>query len=787
MQTSSKHVLLIAVLAAALAVPASTQLEPDSVPFSLGPLGGSAISIVVHPDDADEILIIRYTEGVFRSTDGGATFGLAPYGNGIAGNVRELYQDPQDADTLWAIQGPNVLRSTDFGANWTTLPLVAEYNDIQSLAVAPTGDDLIALDAFNVYHSPDGGTTWNNVLNVVPFSGAVIVEVVYAPSDATRAYVAVSGAGQGIYRSDTGGAAWANAFSFPSNADSLLVSSTDADTVFVGTNFNGMYVSTDGSATWNPVNDPDISGNSHWFAREPGGALWYATLSSLAYSDDGGSDWQVATAGWPGNTPIPAAMGFDGNGKRYLGCEGGGLNDQSGGGLYSMPAGTPTSWTHIGFLTALINDVAIAGPGGPRVIGIGSGVYSGEQGETVTPTAWVADIGADTRALAIDPDDPTRWISGGVGAFFDNAQVRVHTGNGATANVVYQVFGPGVVTDIQFSPHDSDRLVAGIYPGGFGNEAILRSSNGGNSWIDVPGTVGWATVAVAFDPHTPGTVVQLSENSQWAASANYGQNWTSLQPPWSNSGPAMLLAFDKDQPGVLFRGETGGGLYRSDDGAATWTPLGVTLTTHSDLLQHPQFPNLMWVSDANGRVLVSTDSGDSFQVALDLPLGTNAANLALDTADGSLLIGTTSASTWELPNAAPAIKLGTGTAGTGGVVPRHYLSSGLAQVGSPDFAIAGDGFRGGTTVFLAYGLGQVDVPAFGGTFHVGTLLNVLAFPVGGASGAAGAGSFDIDFALPLDPLLVGFSITTQCGAIDPAVAHPDGIALSNGLEITFHN
>ena len=120
-------------------------------------------------------------------------------------------------------------------------------------------------------------------------------------------------------------------------------------------------------------------------------------------------------------------------------------------------------------------------------------------------------------------------------------------------------------------------------------------------------------------------------------------------------------------------------------------------------------------------------------------------------------------------------------------MPRHYLSSGLAQVGSPDFAIAGDGFRGGTTVFLAYGLGQVDVPAFGGTFHVGTLLNVLAFPVGGASGAAGAGSFDIDFALPLDPLLVGFSITTQCGAIDPAVAHPDGIALSNGLEITFHN
>ena len=132
-------------------------------------------------------------------------------------------------------------------------------------------------------------------------------------------------------------------------------------------------------------------------------------------------------------------------------------------------------------------------------------------------------------------------VTGGVGAFVDNAQIAVVTGNGAAAVKTYEVFGAGIVMDLDFDPHDPERLVAGVYPGEFGTASIIRSKDGGDSWIDVPGTTGWAAFAVAFDPHTPGLVVQLSSDNSWAASADSGQTWTTLQPPWPGGGTAVLL------------------------------------------------------------------------------------------------------------------------------------------------------------------------------------------------------------------------------------------------------
>ncbi|RKY16684.1 MAG: hypothetical protein DRQ55_17470, partial [Planctomycetota bacterium] len=67
MTTRFLPVLLTALLSA---LPASAQLEPNSEADMLGPRGGSAISVVAHPLNPDQILVIKYTRGVFRSTDG---------------------------------------------------------------------------------------------------------------------------------------------------------------------------------------------------------------------------------------------------------------------------------------------------------------------------------------------------------------------------------------------------------------------------------------------------------------------------------------------------------------------------------------------------------------------------------------------------------------------------------------------------------------------------------------------------------------------------------------------
>lgn len=773
---------LLALCAALLLThPVSAQLEPGSEPVSLGPLGGSAISVVVDPQDADVILVVRYLEGLLRSVDAGATF--APFGTGISADLRDVVQDPADDQGLYALDGNQVFHSSDFGATWSALSLVAPET-LKGIALPQVGDDILVYDAFNVHHSPDGGTSWAVAAALVPFAGNLFDSAAYA-ADGTVAYV---GSFDGVHRSSDGGASFAAPSpAFDEWVQSLTVSPGDPDTVYAGTPFAGLHRSTDGGATFTPIGAPTTNGNAEWFAWEPGGRLWYATLTTLVHSPDGGGTWFDGTAGWPVNTPIPAALGFAPDGLRYFGCEGGGLYDQSGGGLYRMPAGAPSVWEHIGFLVARINDLAIAGPGGTRVLGIGSGVYAGAPGVPPTPTAWHADIGTDTRAVAIDPSNTDRWVTGGVGAFLDNAQIVVLTNGGDTFAKTYERSGAGTVQDVAFDPFDAGRLVAGIFPGSFGNEAIIRSSNGGNSWIDVAGTAGWATRAVAFDPHTPGRVLQLSDNNQWSQSLDSGVSWTALQPAWPASGPAVLLAFDPFASGVIFRGDAGSGLWRSLDDGANWSALGVTLQADSDIEFDPHQPGLLWVSNAGSQVLVSDDGGSSFAVALDVPLGADGSALALDGSDGTLLVGTTSAATWELPGASPVLDLAGGSLGSGGFVPRLTLGGGLPQLGNAGFALAGDRFRGGAPVYLAIGGSDQPLNVYGGTFHVGPPTFWFAFSAAGPAGVAGAGTFLAGAPLPPDPLLIGLVVYAQCGSLDAGAAHPSGRVLSGALSIRLHD
>jgi hypothetical protein len=777
--TSRPSLILSLVASLAIAAASRAQLEPGSEPASLGPMGGSAISIVVDPLDDDSILLIRFMDGLFRSTDGGATF--LPFGTGLSPEVREILGVPGEPHGLYALDGAQLKRSSDFGATWAPLPLVTS-EDLKGLALPVTGDTLVAYDAFNVHRSADGGASWATTAAIVPFSGNAFDSAALS-ADGSVAYV---GTFDGVLKSTDGGASFAPAGgNFSEWVQALTVSPSDADTVFAGTPFLGLQRSTDGGASFAPLSSPLTAGNAEWFFWEQSGGLWYATLDSLARSPDAGDTWVSGMGGWPSNTPIPAGMAQAAGGERYLGCEGGGLNDQSGGGLYRMPAGPLSTWAHIGFLVAKINDAEIAGPGGERVVGLGGGVYAGAPGELLVPTAWHFDIGTDTRTIAVDPTNPGRWLSGGVGAFQDNAQIVVHTGAGANFTKVYEVFGAGVVTDIQFDPGNPQRVLAGMFPAGFGTKAITRSLNGGASWTDVAGTSGWATRALAWDPFTPGRVLQLSDNSQWSQSLNGGQTWLALQPTWGATGPAVLLAFDPFAPGVLYRGETGGGLWRSNNNGASWTALGISLQADSDLELHPQQPGLLWVSDAAGRVLISGDRGNSVEVALDVPVGSDGAALALDTLDGSLLVGTAEASTWELPHASPVVFLGGSTAGTGNIVPRCTLNGGLPQLGNSGFGLRAEGFVGGALVSLAVGLVDAPINKFGGTFHVGGTTLWLVYAAGGTPGAAGAGNFTAPLPLPNLPILVGLDLIMQMATKDAGAPHPSGVVLGGALRVTL--
>jgi hypothetical protein len=122
---------------------------------------------------------------------------------------------------------------------------------------------------------------------------------------------------------------------------------------------------------------------------------------------------------------------------------------------------------------------------------------------------------------------------------------------------------------------------------------------------------------------------------------------------------------------------------------------------------------------------------------------------------------------------------GTGLAGKGGFVPR-LLASGCPQIGGA-FTLKVDRAVGGASGMLFVGVVPAAVPFKGGTFLVGGLALQLPLALGGAPGAAGAGSVTLPAGLPGDPALQGVQIYLQ-GALHDAAA-VKGASLTKGLRM----
>ena len=125
--------------------------------------------------------------GIFRSTDGGISWKFVHPSEEVR-SVSCLAQDPINKDTWYAgtgepigasatypsafVYGNGIFKSTDGGATWSkltstnvenTTTLASQWNFIHKIAVHPTTGDIYAAIHRRVVRSSDGGNTWNSV------------------------------------------------------------------------------------------------------------------------------------------------------------------------------------------------------------------------------------------------------------------------------------------------------------------------------------------------------------------------------------------------------------------------------------------------------------------------------------------------------------------------------------------------------------------------------------------------------------------------------------------------
>ncbi len=282
---------------------------------------GHVPEIAFHPTFPDTIyaatdILMRYWGGVYKSSDQGESW--TEISQGItAPPIQSVAIDPQDPGRIYAgTGGGHFYGSQDGGDTWhmgyqQLSPSQIEYDfgAISDLAVDPQDGHNLYLVGTNFYTSTDYGQTFEEV-DAVEFPNCMAIA-----SDAAGSIYVGASFGRGVYKSNDGGETWEQKNEglpwFGSSICPILsiaVDPHDPETVWVGTQFSGGIVkSSDGGATWQSkgltetnfveaiaINPDDgaemLAGGGFWdggiYKSTDGGETWGVKLEGIAFVQD---------------------------------------------------------------------------------------------------------------------------------------------------------------------------------------------------------------------------------------------------------------------------------------------------------------------------------------------------------------------------------------------------------------------------------------------------------------------------------------------------------------------
>jgi photosystem II stability/assembly factor-like uncharacterized protein len=257
--------------------------------------GGDGMEVVY--DYTDPTSMIVYGENQngsrLRSTDGGANWTSINTGAPSGPWVTPLEMDPSVPTTLYTIgntSGGNgdLYKTTDSGSNWSLL-----FNATEDLGrdvkVAPSNNQVIyVLGPSVVYYSSDGGATFNQGTGLPSTTSLTYVAV--DPTNAQIAYITRGAFNTShVFKTTNGGATWTNITGTLPNIPAITVAIDPLypSNVYVGTDL-GVYLSTDAGATWSDwtdnlpnvvVDELEIHASSRLIrAATHGRGIWSASL-----------------------------------------------------------------------------------------------------------------------------------------------------------------------------------------------------------------------------------------------------------------------------------------------------------------------------------------------------------------------------------------------------------------------------------------------------------------------------------------------------------------------------
>lgn len=270
--------------------------------IAIHPTNSNIIYIATGDDDAGDSSAV----GVWKSTDGGATWNNTGTLLGNPNSMNEIYIHPNDHDTVLVATSTGVHKTTDGGSNWTQ-KLSANILDIKMKPGDPT--IWYAASRTTFYRSTDSGETFNPVTITGFFnSGRMVIDVTPAdPNIVCFLSASSSNAFNGVYKSTDSGVTFVKTGEsndiFQSSQAwydlAFAISDTDPNNMYVGV--LDIWKSTDGGDdftkmnSWNTPSHPSYTHADIHFMRFFGGKFFAGTDGGIYMSTDHGTNFTDLT------------------------------------------------------------------------------------------------------------------------------------------------------------------------------------------------------------------------------------------------------------------------------------------------------------------------------------------------------------------------------------------------------------------------------------------------------------------------------------------------------------
>jgi photosystem II stability/assembly factor-like uncharacterized protein len=510
-----------------------------------------------------------YGNGVYRSTDGGATW--KHLGLGGTERIKRVVVHPANPDhayvcALGRAWGPNaergVFRTRDGGKTWDKVLYRNDDTGCSDLALDVTNPRILYAGMWTfrrrpwrfddggpetaLYKSVDGGDTWTRLTNGMPKGDLARIGVAVSRTDPNVVYFVSETVKEGtLFRSDDAGAGWRmvndnrNINFRPFYYSDIRVDPNNADVLYSLS--GGLFKSTDGGKTFQGIGQ-GVHGDHQALWIDPANSHRLLSGSDGGYqvSNDGGRNWDIIN-----NVTLSQFyhVAYD-NQRPYHVC--GGLQDNG-------------SWC------------------GPSATTNSAGILKDD---------WFTVSGGDGFFAVPVKDQPHLVYSdlqGGVFFLTDlktNATRQIHPypnkiGSAGDAMLGHK-YRFNWDAPIEVSPHD----LRTVYIGG---NVVFKSTDLGHSWR-----------VISPDLTTNDTAKQLSSGGKIYTDNTAAEFHTTI----------LTIAESPVQGGVIWAGTDDGKVWVTRDGGIRWTD--VTRNIRG-------FPAFGWVS----RIDASHHDAGTAYVAVD--------------------------------------------------------------------------------------------------------------------------------------------------------------------------